>query len=478
MDLLSTLYGVAEIVVPIGAIPFVARHHRPHVAIGWLVLIAFLPVLGLAAYVHFGWLRLRNRRGELDAVARALDPARDAIIERFQGDDPSGDAEGEVRRLTHRIGWRRASTPLRGNRVQVLETDAFIDALLRDIESAEESAELLYYLFVDDGVGRRVAAALGAAARRGVRCRLLVGSISAWLEGGRSAFRELAAELEEAGVEVAPLRPLNPVRDRIERIDLRNHRKIAVLDGRVAYVGSQNIHEADSGLEDGAWVQLNARIEGPAAAMLRSLFLADLYLERGVPDAVADIAPPREAGDALVQVIGSRHTGRASELRRVFVGAIHQARSRLTICSPYFVPDEATLLALGIASQRGVDVRLILPEKSDKWYVDATARAFFDEIVPDGIRVFLHGQGTLHTKAMLLDDELAYVGSGNFDRRSMFLDDELGVLLSDADSIDAIRATFERYVDESRLIDPVAWADRSKVQQYVDHCCKLLSPML
>lgn len=478
MDFLVAAYDIAEIVIPVAAIPFVARDHRPHVAIGWLVFIAFLPLVGLAAYIYLGWLRLRHRRGSREAVSRALQPIRDAVADRSRSRDDDV-AEAELRRLFRRVGGETTSIPLRGNRVRILEDDALVEALVRELESATETADLVYYLFVEDHVGRRVGAALADAARRGVRCRLLIGSISAWVEGQRSAFATLTDQLEDAGVAVHPLRPVNPLRNQLQRVDLRNHRKLAVVDGRIAYVGSQNIHDPDSGLEEGTWLQLNAEIEGPAAAMLQTLFLEDWYLETGIPESVDDGAVPAEVGDAVVQVVGSQQVGTASELLRMFVGAIHQANTSLTICTPYFVPDEATSLALQIAAQRGVEIRLILPRESDKWIADAAARAFLDELVPAGVHVHLHDQGgTLHAKAMVVDDEIAYVGSGNLDRRSMFLDDEVGVVVSEASALAALATILERYRSESTEIEADAWRKRSRFRQHLDHSMKLLSPIL
>lgn len=475
-ELLLLAYEIAEVVIPLAAIPFVARDHRPHVAIGWLVLIAFLPLTGLAAYVYFGWLRLRHDRGARDEIEARLEPIRKRILASAGKD--SGDRHLQLSTLVRRVTSGGSFAPIGGNSIVVLEGDATIDRLIQDIERAKSTVHLLYYLYSDDEVGRRVGSALGAAARRGVSCRLLVGSISAWLEAGRSVFSDLAPELEDSGVEIGALRPVNPLRNSFERVDLRNHRKLAIIDGRIAYTGSQNIHESDCGLEDREWMQLNVRVEGPAAAQIETVFLSDWYRERELPAEIDEVAVPEPAGDATVQILASARIGSTSVFRRLFVAAIHEAHEDLLLCTPYLIPDEAMQLALEIATLRGVRVRIVMPEKSDKWYVDAAARAYLDTLVPAGVEVYLYPGDVLHSKALVIDRAVAYVGSANLDRRSMFLDNEAGVLFSAPEALRDVQSVLDGYVAHAHQIDPEAWEKRARAQQYVDHCCKLLSPLL
>lgn len=483
-DLLATVYDVLEIAVPLAMLPVIAHHHRPHVAFAWIVVVWALPVLGTLAWLYLSMYRPRRQRErqkaleEVKALAEALPPAP------AQGPHETGlgPEVAPLARLVERLGLGQIGgwPVVGGNRVEVLdEPGLFADRLLRDIDAAHRSVDLLFYLVADDGTGRRVAEALVAASRRGVRCRLLAGSYASHWESSKSFFQDLAPRLDEEGVEVHPLQPMNPLRRGLSRVDLRNHRKLAVMDGGVAgFVGSDNLHDPTMGLEEGLWHQLSVRIEGPAARHLELVFLHDWVEHGGRIDKPHEMAASEPASDGVpAQVV---YWGAADDAPAVkaLTGALGAVQERAVLTSPYFVPDRPLMIALATAALRGVEIDLVLPERSDRRIADAAARATFEELLEVGVRIHLHPSGLLHAKCLTLDDRVAIVGSANADRRSFYLDDEVVVLLYHPEPTLRVRARQEAWIKESRRLDLERFRARPRWRRTVDDVAALASPLL
>ena len=262
-----------------------------------------------------------------------------------------------------------------------------IDRLVQDIDRADHHVHLLFYIFAADEVGGRVAQAMVRARARGVRCRLLADAV-----GSRGLFRTLAPELTRQGVEVVPALPVDPVRRLFARLDLRNHRKLAVIDGRVAYTGSQNVVRPDYGKKGvGQWRDLMVRVVGPSVGQLQSVFLEDWEFETGQSLDDPEYLPPLEAhGAVALQVVPSGPNHPTRILRDLAVEALHAARRHAAIITPYFVPDEALLVALRLAVVRGVRVDLIVPARSDQLLVGLAGQYFLGEVLQQGVHVHLY----------------------------------------------------------------------------------------
>jgi cardiolipin synthase len=292
-------------------------------------------------------------------------------------------------------------------------------------------------------------------------------------------FRTIKPFLEKHGVEVYGLLKIHPLRRPMARLDVRNHRKLAVIDGRLGYCGSTNIHDLDFDLDEGVWHQITARVAGPAVLQLQLVFLEDWFMStERIPDD-ADLLPEQqEQGDVVVQVFPSGPAYGVDGVQHLFTEAIHNARERVIVTTPYFVPDDPTLLALRLAALRGAEVNVVVPETSDSSLADAAGRAFFDRLVDTGARVYRYPSGILHAKTISVDHSIALIGTANFDRRSMFLNYEVTLVIHDARITADLRNRQQRYIDRSSQIDQEQWCRRSTWEQVRDDTASLLSPIL
>lgn len=481
-DLLRLLYDVVEVVVPLALLPVVALRHRPEIALGWLLLTLIVPIIGLVLYLYLGAYRRRRHR-EANRHLRA--ELGELLSHSLRGPEPEPQTavHGSLMSLVRRAGRSELGgwPAVGGNGVEVIsDCEELIDRMIGDIDAARSHVHLLFYTFDGGRTAERLVEALIRAAGRGVQCRLLAGAFSSHFEGDGSLFDRLGPRAVEAGVEVLPLEPLNPLRRGLARLDLRNHRKIAVMDGTVAYAGSQNIHDPDTGLEEGIWQQMMVRIEGPGARQLQGVFVQDWLRHRdGEARQLPDVFPSCDAkGEVTIQTVAWGPGDPLPPSIHLFAAVLNAAHERAILATAYFAPDEPTLLALRLAAYRGVQVDVVLPHRTDKAYVDAAARSYFDELLDVGVRIHRHRGGVLHSKCVSVDDSIAVVGSANCDRRSLYLDYEVAVLIYSAELARRVREVQEGYLSDAGTVDPRAWAGRSTPRRTVDRMAGLLSPLL
>ncbi len=470
-------YTLIEWLIRLGMVPVILRRRfDPPTALAWLGIIFLLPEFGLVLYLLVGVRHLGRKRVKLHraliasmrvkqlgghqafTVRPEIDPALTAVVLQAE---------------------RISELPiLDGNSLELLEeNDDFVNRLIGDIDAAVRHVHLLYYIFAQDQIGRRVTEALLRAAKRGVRCRLIADHA-----GSHRFFRRsgLSRELLAGGVEVVRALPAFSLRRRLARLDLRNHRKLAVIDGLIAYTGSHNIVEPTYGQRRaGPWIDLSVRCTGPVASALQVVFLEDWAFETEERLGSEDIFPPvAVTGVTPAQVVPTGPTEDSNNLLRVLLASINAARRRIVITSPYFVPDQATVLGLAMAAERGVRVDLVLPRKSDHPLVSAAGRAYFDPLLEAGVNIHLHSRGLLHAKTMTVDDSFALLGSSNLDIRSLFLNFELNVLLFGEQITSTLRFAQTRYLEESQAVDRGQWATRPRIRQVGDGAASLLSPLL
>ena len=469
---------LVEWIIRLVMVPVILRRRfAPTTSLAWLSVIFFVPELGLIFYLLIGSPRLARRRVRLYRRA----------IRRFRSDTRLDSQQEHVLRpdieAAHRPTILQAEQIsgmpiLGGNEVELMaDNDQTIERLVADIDAAEHHVHLVYYIFVPDETGQRVGDALRRAVRRGVSCRLLADAA-----GSRAFFlrRSLARKLKEDGVEVHPALPVRLLRRRLQRLDLRNHRKLTVVDGRIAYAGSQNVVNVDYGHERaGKFVDLTARFTGPVVLQLQTVFLEDWLFETDQNLKTPDILPaPTVMGAIAAQAVPTGPSRESETLLRVTISAVNAARRRIIITSPYLVPDEPTLLALTMAAGRGVEVDLVIPQRSDHPLVNAAGRAYFDPLLEAGINIYLHKRGMLHAKTMTVDDSLALLGSSNFDIRSFYLNFELNVLLYGSRITQVLRFAQSRYISDSDRVELDQWRCRPLISRYLNSAASLLSPLL
>lgn len=472
---LTLLYLVSEWVVRLAMLPVVAHRRRLISALAWLAVIFFQPWIGaILFFLTERWAEGRIRKhAELVAETR--------IVDRVAFRDPDGDAlpSGSLGAGLATLGRTLGAFSVTGgNRVRVIgDRDEAFEELLRDIRQARNHVHLVFYIFRDDDTGRRVARELADAAERGVRCRVLADSV-----GSQAFFGDLAPWLGERGVEVEEAFPIRLLGG-LGPPDVRNHRKLVIVDGRVAYAGSLNVGDAEGwgGPEPEPWRDLTVRIEGPAARQLQLVFVEDWAASEGEDLSTEGLFPrPVAAGREVIQVVpsGPAAMPRKRIFRDMLVSAFHGARERIVVTTPYLIPDEVTEAALFLAVGRGVQVDIVVPERSDSRFVTAASRAHYADLLEAGVRVWEHRRGFLHAKAVTVDQALALLGSANFDRRSFDLSFELTVLLYGPDSVEDVVRTQEGYLCESKELDVGRWRRRPLPRRLVEDVAKLASPLL
>ncbi|MFW6061494.1 MAG: phospholipase D-like domain-containing protein, partial [Planctomycetota bacterium] len=360
-----------------------------------------------------------------------------------------------------------------GNRLHFLSTyEEIADQLVADIDAAEDHVHVIFFIYRDDAVGRRVGEALMRAARRGVVCRVLADETGSW-----RMFTSLGPRMVDAGVYVQMAMPVNPLRRRLSRFDLRNHRKLVVIDGRVGYIGSWNC--ANAGFAKGAdWplIDLMARVTGPGVLQCQLMFVEDWQFETGeVLDDEWTFPQLSREGESIVQSLPSDPLNPMLPVRDLTVAVLYEARRRVTISTPYLIPDEVLTHALISAVRRGVQVDVILPAASDHPYVDAAARAHARDLIATDVNVYMYQKGFLHTKALTVDDRFGMVGSANFDIRSFRLNIEANLLVYSEENCRQLREIQEGHIAGAERFDPYA---RNWLVRIGEHYAKLLSPLM
>ena len=481
-----SLIGIASSwLIRLTMIPVVVtRKESPSTSLAWLMIVFFEPWIGLGLYVLLGEDRLVRRRLELRsrAAARFHPPVHPDVADTDSESDltvaVAKSTEDRQRQTIASLAREVGALPVTdGNAVElVADTSAFIEGLIRDIDSAQHHVHLMFYIVENDEVGRQVGDALVRARERGVECRLLADAV-----GARSLFGSLASRLTQHGVEVLPSLPANLIRRGLARLDMRNHRKLAVIDGRVAWTGSQNLVEESYGhSKAGVWHDLMARITGTAVWQLQVIFLEDWYHETEQPLSSEEeyFPQPTRSGSVALQVVPTGPDRPTEHFQHLMVEAIHSAQNRVTITSPYFIPDEPLMCALRLAAARGVQVEVIVPDRSDHWIVDAAGRFYCSQLLDFGVDVLLFEDGLLHSKTLTIDDEFAMFGSANFDIRSFQLNFELNVLLYDEHATREVRWIQQRYQESSRLLTKDEWQSQSRWKHLASNVAKLFSPLM
>jgi cardiolipin synthase len=469
----SDVYYASEWAVRLVMLVYVPQRRTPAAARTWLLLIFLLPWPGLLLYGVFGRAFLPARRRELQSrVLQFLRHEAKDFFRPYQPLVPLDERSAEASRLAEKLGEFPA---VRGNRFELLpDYDRSLDRLVADIDGAGHHVHLLYYIFADDVVGRRVEEALSRATARGVECRLLVDA-----QGSRAFRRTAADRLRAAGIEVCELLRTGVWRRAHARFDLRNHRKIAVIDGRIGYVGSQNIVRSTfkPGLE---FEELVTRAEGPIVAQLQAILLADRFVETGQrPNELPPYFPKFDTdGGVAAQALPSGPGYPRQNTLQVVTSLVYDARKSVVITTPYFIPDETLLRALVSAALRGVDVRLIVSRDIDQFLVGFAQRSYYDELLSAGVAVHHYRTRFLHAKHLSIDDAVVVIGSSNMDIRSFALNAEAGVLVYDTALAVELKRVQTRQLAESDRLTLEVWRSRPRTRQVAENVARLFDSLL
>lgn len=453
-------------------------NREPTSRIAWVVVVLALPILGILAYLMLGETNVgrRNQKAMQSLVGGELH--RQTVHENL-ADDPSNVPAryAHLFRVGHSIS---AFSAVAGNTAQLMaDSVATIDSIVADIDAARQQVDLLFYIWLTDTSGTRIADALLRAVARGVTCRAMVDGL-----GSRALLKSKQWRgLKEAGVETAVALPLGNflLRPLQGRVDLRNHRKIIVIDGYITYCGSQNCADAEFLVKAkyAPWVDSVVRLEGPIARQNAFLFADDWKVYTGQDSVIQDA--PVASGDELgivAQVVASGPTLRASAMPELFVSLMFAARNELVISTPYYVPNQSMQSALCAAAYRGVNTILILPARNDSREVAAASRSYYAEMLQAGVDIREYVGGLLHSKTVTLDGEIVLLGSANMDRRSFDLNFENNILMYDPVLTQAVRARQQQYIDSANTVTLAEVEGWSLSRRLWNNSVAMLGPVL
>jgi cardiolipin synthase len=462
-DLRLLWYG-AEWLIRLGALAVIPLRRSPAATASWLLLIFFFPGAGLLLYLFIGrpqFPAARERRW------RELRPFYADVADRLEG--AAGCEEDETSRFARTLGRMPCAN---GNGIALIaDYDEVIDRLVADIDAARHQVDLLVYIFADDAVGRRIAGALASAVGRGVRCRVMFDPVGShhWRRGTLRLLRASGVEVREA----LPVRLLW----RRSRADMRNHRKLFVIDGAIGYAGSQNLVSKDfrPGVTNR---ELVARVTGPVVASMAAIVSGDWWIEGSEPPASAPIAIPAASGGARAQLLPSGADYPLEGFETLLVWQLHRACRRAVLVTPYFIPDEDVIGAMRCAAARGVTVDLVVSAVVDQRIVHLAQSSYFDELLDAGVRIHTYRDFLLHAKNVSIDGKLGIVGSSNVDLRSFQLNEEASLLLHDATAIARLEEIQADYIAASDTLHLAGWRARPRLQRLPENIARIMSPLL
>lgn len=447
----------------------------PSVRLAWIMVIEAIPVAGILAYVLFGEVRMNHAE-----VQRMAD-----VRDRLTGlRTPSPHLVARPPQYARTVVATNAAVggmaALSGNKITLLEeSDAAIDHMVDAIDSATDHVHIVFYIWLPDHSGQKVADAVSRAASRGVQCRVIVDAL-----GSRGLVRsDLWAGMQKAGAECVTAFPwgLPFISILFKRLDLRNHRKILVVDNRIGFTGSRNCSDMAFAVKArfAPWVDVFFAVEGPIVRQLQSVFLGDWmsYTGRDLGDMLQLVDAVDEPGE-VAQAIPTGPDRRAGSISDCLITMLATAEESVTITTPYYVPDAALDSAIRAAARRGVHVTMILPARNDSLVVGATSQGFYYGLLSAGVRVMLYQPGLLHAKIMTVDDRMAMIGSANLDRRSFELNYEVNMCIFDSGITDDLNARQATYIERSREITLAEVKEWSMFRRLRNNLLALASPLL
>ncbi|WP_318152892.1 cardiolipin synthase [Microbacterium helvum] len=477
-------WGIGLLVVlaiDIAALIVIPKGRKPTAAMAWLLLIFLLPLFGIALFLLIGNVKLPKKR-------RAEQARIDGIIrERVQSEKDS-----EADPDTWPIWFRRVAAQnekltslpaVGGNRAELIpDYEASITAMAAAIDTAQKYVHVEFFIVSWDKTTEVFFTAMENAVKRGVTVRLLADHVAS-----RKAVdqKKTFAELDRIGVIWSWMLPVQPFKGKYQRPDLRNHRKIVVVDGRTAFVGSQNLidrsYNTPKNLKRGLkWQELVSRVEGPAVAEIDAVFQSDWLVETGVEltDERVPATALAPAGDLVCQLVPSGPAYETENNLRLFLSLIHGATERVIITSPYFVPDEAMVYAITTACQRGLEVQLFVSEIGDQGMVYHAQRSYYDALLEAGVRIFMYpAPFILHSKHFSIDDDIAVIGSSNMDIRSFSLNMEVSMMVLGSSFVAQMREVEQAYRDAGRELTLDEWRREPAKATFLDGVARLTSAL-
>jgi cardiolipin synthase len=471
-----------DLTIKVAALIIIPRRRKPTAAMAWLLAIFLIPYVGILLYLLIGTFRLPKKRR--DEQAR-IDAAIRAAVSRngLEATDPLWPRW--FQRVVEQNETLTGIPATFGNEAVLLDDyQGSIDAMAAAIDTATTFVHVEFFIVAWDDTTRGFFSAMERAVARGVRVRLLADHLpSAKIPGSKETF----AELDRIGVQWSWMLPVQIFKGKYQRPDLRNHRKLVVVDGRIAFMGSQNLiartYDLPKNIKRGLqWQELMTRLTGPVVAGVNAVFMSDWLIETGerIDDQVpaSQIAASTSPDALLCQVVPSGPGYTTENNLRMFLSLIYGATEKVIITSPYFVPDEAMMYAITTACQRGLEVQLFVSEEADQWLVGHAQRSYYSDLLEAGVRIFMYpAPFILHAKHLSIDDDIAFIGSSNMDIRSFSLNAESSLLVRGRSFVAGMREVEQKYRDIGRELTLEEWRKEPAKATFFDGLARLTSAL-
>lgn len=468
-QIVTVAFNIVYFIAVIGTIIVVVLDNRnPVKTMAWILVLTFLPFIGLVFYIFFG----RNTRKERMISRKSYNRLMKRPIQEFLSQESFPDNQHQLMALFKNTNQ---SLPFEGNEITIYTIGMpKLQALIKELFRAKHHIHLEYYIFEDDAVGRLVRDILIDKAKEGVEIRLLYDDVGCWHVPNR--FYE---EMKEAGIDV---RSFLKVRfpQFTSKVNYRNHRKIAVIDGTVGFIGGMNIAERYMfGFRWGIWRDTHIRIKGKAVYGLQTAFLMDWYfVDRTLITSTRYFPSMGSFGSSIAQIVTSEPIGQWKEIMQGLTMAINSAKKYFYIQTPYFLPTEPILSALQTAALAGVDIRLMMPERADNRITHLGSCSYLNDILKAGVKVYFYQKGFLHSKLMVSDDTLSTVGSTNMDFRSFEHNFEINAFMYDSKTALQMKTIFLQDQKDSIQIQIKSWRKRPLPRKIMESIVRLLAPLL
>jgi len=464
VNLFFFLVIVATIVV------LLLENRNPYKTLVWVLVLTFLPVIGLILYFFFG----QDRRKERLISKKGFERLSKYPMMEFQVQESFelSDKEHTLMLFFHRLS---RALPFEGNKMKIYSDGySFVHSLIQAIHSAKHHIHLQFYIFEDDAVGHLLRDALMDKAREGIEIRVLYDDVGCW-----KVHHEFFDEMRGAGIEVRSFLKVRFPRF-TSKVNYRNHRKLVVIDGKVGFVGGMNLADRYlKGVDWGIWRDAMMKMEGRAVYGLQTTFLTDWYAtDHSLITSSVYFPKMDRRGEALIQIVTSDPIGKWRDIMQGLLLAISSARNYVYIQTPYLLPTEVVLLALKTSALAGVDVRIMIPEYADARMVHWGTMSYLEELMEAGVKIYLYQKGFLHSKLLVSDDCLASVGSSNIDFRSFEQNFEVNAFMYDRTSALVMKEIFLSDQKDAKLLHLKAWRMRPWSQKVKESVIRLFAPLL
>lgn len=445
-------------------------NRNPVKTICWIMVVIFIPLLGMLAYYVVG-RNVRKKRSKFRKWREEFNLRNKSRYKIDRNDPIYKDSYKELKAIIFNL---EESPVFSGNKIEVFpDGKSKFHRLLKDIDGAKEHIHIFYYAIGDDRIGNKLKNRLIDKAKAGIKVRLIYDGL-----GCNKTNQVYFKQMIEAGVEVETFLPLRFPRA-LRSINYRNHKKIVIIDGRMAYTGGINVKdEYLDGLKWGKWNDLHFKVDGPGAMGLQSVFLADWYYVSGQYLSSPCYYPSVGImGESNVQIVNAEPLGNHANIKEAMFTAITRARKYVYIETPYFIPTECLIRAIQTVAMSGIDVRLIMPKRSDNVNVQYASNSYVEELLRNKVKVYQYVEGFTHSKMIIIDDELVIAGSVNLDVRSLELLFETNLFIYDRNVAKTVKHIYLNDIADSKPVNLDDWMNRSRLTRFGEACFRLMSPL-